>query len=500
MTKPPISTNPQSVPVFGQASLAEGNAESNKESLEHLQTGFELHQDGRIEEALALYHQILEQESENADAFYLAGVAYFQVHDYVQSELYLETALALEPGRSDILINLGNCRHAQSRLEEALEAYSQAITTDPNIAEAHNNYGNILRELGRFDEAESALRQALRLKPDHLPARSNLAGTLRSLGQLEDAEAEARKTLDLDPDFDPALTTLGRILLDGGKTDDAIEAFEKAMQLNPDDLSPHISLANIWHQRGDLEKSLSIFDSHLSQNPHETLVLSAKALLLNEIGGAGRAKALLDYERFIKPVKFDRAPNYESLDRFHTALRAHVEQLPDLTFEPLLKSTRQGYQAEQLERDESAPVEALKEIIAQGVEQYCAQCETISDHPLAPIPDDLSITIWVTILEGPGHQNPHIHPSAWLSGVYYVNLPEIMEKNKEGHAGWIEFGQPRDEDKYKAEPLLYTVQPEEGLMVMFPSYMFHRTIPVNDSPAQSSTDKRISIAFDVMAR
>jgi hypothetical protein len=75
-----------------------------------------------------------------------------------------------------------------------------------------------------------------------------------------------------------------------------------------------------------------------------------------------------------------------------------------------------------------------------------------------------------------------------------------MEKNKEGHAGWIEFGQPRDEDKYKAEPLLYTVQPEEGLMVMFPSYMFHRTIPVNDSPAQSSTDKRISIAFDVMAR
>jgi tetratricopeptide (TPR) repeat protein len=501
------------IPITPSASslLSADSEEKSGENaiLAQIQAGYEQHQAGNVDDAIAQYLHILEEDPENPDALYLAGVAYFQIQDFEQAELFLEAALSLAPGRSDILINLGNCQHAQSRLDEALEAYTQAISADPSIAEAHNNQGNVLRELGRFEEAEAAFRQALTLQTDYLSAQCNLAATFRSLGKLEAAESLTRKILEQDPTLDMALTVLGCTLLDQGRPDEAIAALEQAIELNPNDRATYISLAKIWRRKGQIEEALQICDSYLRLDPRDTMVLSVKALLLNEQGGAENAKSLLDFERFILPLKFNNAPNYNSISSFHEALREHAERHPDLLFEPVLKSTRKGFQAEQLERDDALPIEALKDIIAQGVEQYCANCENLPGHPLAPPPEDLSITIWVTILEANGYQHPHIHPSAWLSGVYYVALPERMKDNPKSQAGWIEFGRPRDEEKYQASPLLHKIEPQEGLMVLFPSYTFHRTIPVADGADTGSVEsgikdtgieeKRISIAFDVLA-
>ena len=38
------------------------------------------------------------------------------------------------------------------------------------------------------------------------------------------------------------------------------------------------------------------------------------------------------------------------------------------------------------------------------------------------------------------------------------------------------------------------IKPEEGLLLLFPSYFYHRAVPFE------STDVRVSIAFDVLAR
>ena len=44
------------------------------------------------------------------------------------------------------------------------------------------------------------------------------------------------------------------------------------------------------------------------------------------------------------------------------------------------------------------------------------------------------------------------------------------------------------------EPEVRLFKPEEGLMILFPSYFYHRTIPFE------AEDVRISISFDVLAR
>ena len=70
--------------------------------------------------------------------------------------------------------------------------------------------------------------------------------------------------------------------------------------------------------------------------------------------------------------------------------------------------------------------------------------------------------------------------------------PGPVDEDDAAHAGWIEFGRPYWDFQIRAEPETRLVKPEEGLMLLFPSYTFHRTLPFKGD------EERISIAFDVL--
>ncbi|MEE8139984.1 MAG: hypothetical protein V3T66_03630 [Alphaproteobacteria bacterium] len=60
-------------------------------------------------------------------------------------------------------------------------------------------------------------------------------------------------------------------------------------------------------------------------------------------------------------------------------------------------------------------------------------------------------------------------------------------------AAWIEFGRPPEHFHCAAEPEVKLVRPEEGLMVLLPSYLYNRTVPTE------SAGMGVKIAFDVLA-
>ena len=77
-----------------------------------------------------------------------------------------------------------------------------------------------------------------------------------------------------------------------------------------------------------------------------------------------------------------------------------------------------------------------------------------------------------------------------MSSAFYVSLPpSVRNGDAGGQAGWIQFGQPL-EDLGLDLPPRRTMRPREGLLVLFPSYMWHGTIPFEDAAP------RLTIAFD----
>jgi len=100
--------------------------------------------------------------------------------------------------------------------------------------------------------------------------------------------------------------------------------------------------------------------------------------------------------------------------------------------------------------------------------------------------------MWAVVMDTEGHQLPHIHPAAWLSGVYYVELPRTLGAGGDDVAGWIEFGLPPEELQDTKAPPVRLLRPVEGAVYLFPSFLYHRTIPFGGD------GRRISIAFDVL--
>ena len=100
-----------------------------------------------------------------------------------------------------------------------------------------------------------------------------------------------------------------------------------------------------------------------------------------------------------------------------------------------------------------------------------------------------NISCWYVILKQQGYQNPHIHPDGWLSGVVYLKVLPDLEKNE----GAIEFSLNGEHYSDPNSPkIIY--QPKIGDIVLFPSSLYHRTIPFF-----TNTD-RISIAFDLIPK
>ena len=71
-----------------------------------------------------------------------------------------------------------------------------------------------------------------------------------------------------------------------------------------------------------------------------------------------------------------------------------------------------------------------------------------------------------------------------------ISAPENAERDV--IEGGFEIGRPPDILHCRNDPVIRAVQPREGMMVLFPAYLYHRTIPFK------SDEKRICIAFDVV--
>ena len=103
-------------------------------------------------------------------------------------------------------------------------------------------------------------------------------------------------------------------------------------------------------------------------------------------------------------------------------------------------------------------------------------------------PKKIEIDAWYVRILKSGHQSSHIHPSGWISGVLYLKTVELPKQNE----GAIEFSlhgysYPVLREDYPKE----VHQPNNGDLVLFPSSLFHRTIPVIQDT------ERCVIAFDL---
>jgi uncharacterized protein (TIGR02466 family) len=191
---------------------------------------------------------------------------------------------------------------------------------------------------------------------------------------------------------------------------------------------------------------------------------------------------------------FDLEPpsGYATIEAFHEALIPVLYDRHDFEAHPLDQSLRFGTQTPRsLLSDPSPVIAGLIESLKKSIEAYR---EAIGHDPVHPFLErnqgtSRIVGCWSVKLHSGGFHVNHIHPEGWLSSAYYVEVPETVSTSDE-KSGWIKFGEPRMPTP-DAGPAHYE-EPRAGRLVLFPSYMWHGTVPFE------SDEARMTVAFDVI--
>jgi tetratricopeptide (TPR) repeat protein len=453
---------------------------------------------GRHAEAYALYRRVLDVHPDHADGLAGCGQAAFHLGRIDDALRLLRRAVAARHDFADAHNNLAVVLQASGDLDEALAACQRALRFDPGLLGGHVNLGNLLRQKGDLGEAAEAYERAIALNPDHADAHYQLGLTLQALQRLDAAATSFERAIRVQPRQAEFHYSLGMVLHSMKRLDDALAAYEQAIGLRPALLEGLFEVGKPRHihalfERGEHARAIDALDAFLLRRPGQSCALALKAIALDEVGQRERVRTLINFDHLLRRQRLEPPAEFDGMAELNRVLADWIRGHPTLREAPSAFSVHRGLSTGELLEEPKGPIRVFERMIRSAVEEYQRSLPEDADHPfVANMPRRWRLTMWAIVIEAEGFQVPHIHPSGWLSGVYYVTLPEVIHAPDGHRAGWIEFGEPYWDIAHSVQPELKTVQPEEGLLLLFPSYFYHRTLPF------AADRQRISISFDVV--
>ncbi len=415
------------------------------------------HEAGELSAAGRLYRRILRKEPNYAPALNLYGILASQ---------------------------RGDARNAVKRLE-------RAVAEDGNTLDYRINLGAVLESSGDFDRAFDCYREAL----EHSPRNGDI------LARLSEATKDANRYQDLADTLDgvctahpgnaEALHLHGMALYMLHRTEEAVESLQRATELAPGNAHAHANLGSALMDMGRPEEALAACETCLRLHPGESYALATKVIALEELGEYEQLRPLIDFEALLEVRMLEPPAGFDDIGAFNDALEAAVLAHPTLRRDPNHRSCHFADQTDDLFLDPKEPFIALKSMVQAAGDEYRHKLSRDSEYPFLATPaPKTELVSWGNVYRSQGHQGAHIHATSWLSACYYVRVPDLVRRGDNSHKGWIAFGQPPDHYPVTKEPDISYFEPVEGKLVVFPSYLYHRTVPFEDDAL------RISIAFD----
>lgn len=430
------------------------NTDEKAQSLSRAQ---ELFMRGRLGAAAELLAHMMSSAPDDVDALHLMGVIAQQQRDPATAQRHLARAAALDASRADVLSNLANVLRELSRFDESLAHHERAAALAPGNALIHVNRGLLLQDMKRLDEAEQAFGKALAADPASAIAHQNL-GHLLMLFDLPRARQHLIRALKLDSGLHAAFKDLCAVLI----------------------------------SQGEAQSALTLVASRLSKVPGDQDALATLAIALRDLGRDSEADQLIASAHWLRQETISPPAGYSSLGDFNAALEAHVRRHPKLTSVLFGQATHHGQRVNDLLEAPQGPVGDLERLARERIQHYLEALPVLPDHPFFRQKREGRgrLKSWAVLMHRHGYETPHIHPDGLVSGVYYVRLPAVVANDASTHQGWIEFGEPDPVFAVRRRAPTHKVQPVAGQMLLFPSYLWHRTIPFD------SDQERLSIAFD----
>lgn len=423
-------------------------------------------------------------------------------------------SLPVRYGHATVLLNIG-------RAEESLAAFDAMIRSGNDRPEIRFMRARSHLELGNVEQGLRDLRDSHKRAPGDHSLRT-LAGTLWMTGDRDGFERLLREAARV-----PALaTTAAEVLRQSGDPRKALDVLGEARRKARLSTESWIVAASAYVDLNDGRRAEQASQACLSEDPDNVVIMGSliTALLMQgkaqaaldaarsmrqrepdrqhwiayeatalRLLGSDDYERLVDLERFVRPYALPVPEGFDSIEDFNDALLQALDRWQPYVTHPLDQSLRDGSQTPRdLTCIDDPVIQAYVDALDEPIRQYMKDVGDGDDHPLtARNTGNYRITgCWSVRLRGGGWHVNHVHPEGWISSAYYVSVPEETRGDHD-KAGWIKFAEPPFETIPPTPPQKW-IQPEAGLLVLFPSFLWHGTAPIFDA------SERVTAPFDAV--
>lgn len=390
-----------------------------------------------------------------------------------------------------VLIDLG-------RPVDAIAGANELVASHPGFAQGHETRAHILLEHGPdvapAEDPLARFREAVNKQPQNRDLQLRFLRMLLSTGHAH--EVLVRVAPGLSSSYaDPVLmwcAAEANDMLDRHQEAGTLFAMAQRMLGNAPDFLNAYARHAFKAKRFDLAEANALRAVQVDPGNQEAWSHLGTAWRL---AGDPREFWLFDYERLIGYVEVGTPSGSTDQEDFLAALQWVLNEMHSTSRQPIRQSVRNGSQTPgQLFGGDDPVIRAAETKMRDAITDWISTLPDDANHPfLARKRGKLRFAgSWSVRLCSSGRHANHIHGQGWMSSAFYVSLPAAIRDGgtEEGYPGWIQFGQPAHELGLNLPPRRL-VKPKAGWLTLFPSYMWHGTIPFTDH------EPRLTIAFDV---
>jgi tetratricopeptide (TPR) repeat protein len=447
---------------------------------------------GRQAEAVTTYRNVAASAPDNLAALHALAISLNATGQFSEAEHVARHALtrgyetaALYNTYARSLTSLGAHETAETALLKCLER-------DPRLLEAHNSLAQLVWvRTGDLKHTTASLDAALRTFANDEALWATKAAILQGAGDPRAAYACLADRV-AGPNASPTLLVRAGLAALEFDPATALRLAERALRALPANTPARTLLAAAKLGTGDAQGALTDCEPLLVTAPDNQYLIALQTTawrLLND----ERYGQLCDYSKLVLPLQLETPPPWPDMASFLAELRVSLNRLHDPQGHALLfQSLRHGTETTQdLSRSSDPVIRALFSAFAAPIDRYL-------EH-IGSGPDPLRRRnrgrwrfngSWSVRLRTSGFHTNHVHPRGWISSACYIELPDSMSPGNT-QEGFLTFG----ELGIVTSPTLsaeHSIRPSPGMLVLFPSYLWHGTVPFSSSQA------RLTVAFDAV--
>lgn len=445
---------------------------------------------GRLQEAIAVHEMAVRAYPNNGIAAHNLAATLGDAGRHGESVVQARRAVSLGARTVETHLVLARALVNTGELDEALKAFDAACAAGPlNVQAQFERCQLIWMMTGDAGAALAAVDADIRRQGGAGPLHFVRARVLQYTGDMEGACREIDALVRREPHNLVLLCQSAHLLCQGGHVQRAHELAGQALAMAPEHFFALEAWANTCLARGDAAAASDSAQRLLRLAPDNQQAINFQAMVWRMTGDP-RFEELYDYDAFVVPQYISPPDGWTSRQAYLHDLAGELKAAHPYRSHPFAQSVQHGSQRPDILSVQTPAIQAFRSALTPLVNAHIEALGEGSDPLRRRRSRGWAIQgIWSVWLQPGGFHIDHVHPDGWLSSAFYVELPSAIDGGS--REGWIRFGESGIRvDPH--QPAQHWVRPEPGMLVLFPSYMWHGTIPF------SGDEPRLTIAMDIV--